>query len=76
MSDNKDKFKNDMDEVTAMGLMQAEKVSVTKLSAMDYANRRKQWDAIETDLDNSSYKWYCTNTQIVSERLCQLPIYI
>ena len=45
-SDNKDKFKNEMDEVTAMGLMQAEKVSVTKLSAMDYANRRKQCDAI------------------------------
>ena len=76
MSANGDQFKNNPEEVKNMALLPTESVASTKLSSMDHTKRLIQWNHISSDLDDTTFKWYCTNAQITSERLCQLPVVI
>ena len=41
-----DKYKNDKRDVTKMGLAQADKASVTKLSGMDSTDRKQKWQTL------------------------------
>lgn len=54
MGDNTDKFKNDKRDVTNMGLIQANRASVTKLSGMNSTDRKQKWEKIKRALKRES----------------------
>ena len=80
MGDNMDKYKNDKRDVTKMGLAQADKASVTKLSGMDSTDRKQKWEKIKVALKresgSDSHSFRYTEEPPTAEKICQLPIYI
>ena len=68
MGDNKARLKNDRRDVAGMGLMQAERASITKLSGMDHTGRTEKWNEIKgslkTESGSDNYSFLHTNAAI------------